>query len=1232
MASIDQQADGGLTLSDWPDAERSKASRYLAQRLAETRADYKSVALAGFALGAAVAGLAWLAAGILIEHWWLAGGMPLWLRWAWLLVGLAGAVAAAIRWLVPLLRYRVNLVYAARSIEREFPELHNDLVTAVLVRSPAASDSRAIRIAASLDHRAARQLKSVPVDGVIDKQHLVRLAAVLAVLVIGGSLYTLLSPKNPFVSAARLIAPWSGWAAPSRVSIESIECFWGSVQDPGRAAGGLPIVGGRLLDERRRLELSGGQTRLVRGRQLLFAASIAHLGAAEVPVVEVTPLLDDGRVDRRAEAWQARLRWSAEADRYVARLPASGTGLDRSVRLQLAAGDARSKAVTVQVIDAPSLLVRQAEYRFPAYTDRPPEQRQWQGDLRGLEGTEVLLDVESNEPLDAAWIDFLDTQREDDLRLLVSREEPTRAQGRLSLRLSADRTAAEHPSYRLRFRPRGDDRTGDQQIIDEPLTHRIEVLPDLAPEVSIDHPVETPLRVPPRAPVRIKLQAVDPDYALTEVRVETRAEGGGGVRSRVLWRVDPDQPDGRAAGGLRASTRIVPAEEAAGAAVIEYRGVAIDNRHPEPNTAATPWRQLIVDELAPPPSDPEPQWPDRKPTDAGGDQSAAGESSQPSAAGGAESKPQPTDPRDEPRSDEATGKPSPQSEKPSPQSEKGDQPPGDSGMQDAGGVAGPGEGQGEGGDQAAGQQAGGQRQAEGAASDANESNGGADGGRQPAGEPAADSPLKSRGDTGRDSGGGDVKAADPGGEPNADAGKPSGPKGDADGAEAGSRQRPGAAEEADSSGAEQDRMQGRGDGASAADAAGDRQPAAAEGPTDDAAADAPPKPGLASDGIDDGEALERILDHRRRQNPTANDGREQGDRAADGESACRPEAGEPCGEAGCKTCQGGGAGGGTAGGSQAAGGQSAEEPGGGQPAGDQSPAAEPTDTADSAAGEDAAAGRSGSPDAGGGSPAGQPGEMPAAEGASGGKGANADPEADAAAADAGGNDDAAADMPDGKAAGEGGEPDKPGTNDAAARPEDRLGEPKDGGSSSAQPDSGGEPAAAGDPDAAAAGDASGTPAASTTGGGGQKGGDQPDDRDDPAETAEAKPLEFERQDLSGIRRAADLALDHLRDAVRSGDDEVLDELGWSPEQAQDFLDRWDLMRRQAETDDPGKRGEFDRTLRSLGLRPDGVRSSGQVPTERRGPQADGRRTKPPLDYRERFKAFLKGTGGRLESE
>ena len=83
-------------------------------------------------------------------------------------------VDALVWWTVGfwLVRYRVNLVYAARTIEQEFPELHNDLVNAVLVR-PQGNDSRADLIARSLDHRAARQLTSLPADGVIDKQHLV---------------------------------------------------------------------------------------------------------------------------------------------------------------------------------------------------------------------------------------------------------------------------------------------------------------------------------------------------------------------------------------------------------------------------------------------------------------------------------------------------------------------------------------------------------------------------------------------------------------------------------------------------------------------------------------------------------------------------------------------------------------------------------------------------------------------------------------------------------------------------------------------------------------------------------------------------------------------------------------------------------------------------------------------------------------------------------------------------
>jgi hypothetical protein len=69
------------------------------------------------------------------------------------------------------------------------------------------------------------------------------------------------------------------------------------------------------------------------------------------------------------------------------------------------------------------------------------------------------------------------------------------------------------------------------------------------------------------------------------------------------------------------------------------------------------------------------------------------------------------------------------------------------------------------------------------------------------------------------------------------------------------------------------------------------------------------------------------------------------------------------------------------------------------------------------------------------------------------------------------------------------------------------------------------------------------------------------------------------------------------------------------------------MRRMAESDDPVQRGDFERAVRSLGLRPDGVRSNRDVPSDVRGGQAEGRRSRPPSEYREQFKAYTQGTAG-----
>ena len=69
------------------------------------------------------------------------------------------------------------------------------------------------------------------------------------------------------------------------------------------------------------------------------------------------------------------------------------------------------------------------------------------------------------------------------------------------------------------------------------------------------------------------------------------------------------------------------------------------------------------------------------------------------------------------------------------------------------------------------------------------------------------------------------------------------------------------------------------------------------------------------------------------------------------------------------------------------------------------------------------------------------------------------------------------------------------------------------------------------------------------------------------------------------------------------------------------------MRRLADSDDPRQRGEFERAVRSLGLRPSGVQSSRDVPADAKGGQAEGRRSRPPASYREQFEAYLRGTTG-----
>jgi len=1187
-------ASAELAVAGWQSGgeAESKSDRYLARRLAAASADFKGVALTTFVLGAAVCGGAWLVLGILVEHWLVPGGLSPSLRWAWLGVAALALVAAAIRWLVPLVRYRVNLVYAARAIEREHPELHNDLVNTVLVK--AHPESNPAKVVRSLERRTAKQLADVPVEAVIDRTVPLRLAYVLAALVGLAGLYELAAPKSLLVSAARLLAPWVGWAAPSRVRIEPPQLAWRMPAEQGP------------LDEaidRRRIAVEAGSATLVRGRQLVVAADIRGLRRDEKPVVVVAPLRGDGAVDTAAAAWRTELGRGQTAGGpqrlFTAILPDAARGLDHAVEITLEAGDARTAPIRVAVVDSPTLLVREIRYAFPAYTRRPPETVAWQGDIRAVEGTEVTIVAESNQPLEDAWID-LDGDGSRDLRFAKSAADLARVMKSFHLHLDADGVKPEHASYRLVFQPRAAADAGREAVITDAMEHRIEVLADVAPEVAIEEPRESPLRVPPAAPVTVRVQARDPDFALARVTIETRLQGGAAGPEVVV--LEQEQ-----SGMFRGTAQLVPERLGAGpGATLEYRAVATDNRPKRPNVAHSPWQALRIDPAAPP-RQPEQPPAGRKQSDDGRSQGEAGADGQPGASGQSGEKKQPGDGGNDQRSggDDPRSKDMPQNQggddqraAPQPkQSSDGKQPGKEDGQQQ--GAQNGDQQQPQDGKQPGDQQGQGKNQGQGA----EQGQGlGAEGQRQGGQEQESGKPQ---------SGGKQGGGKQPGSERDA-GGKAGGAK-------------PGAS------------------GGQQADGNAGQQGGGKQGQRGDARGKA-----VAADGTNDGEAMERILEHRREQG--GKDGGENGESAgqeadggndgqgkkpeqgqgkegqgkegdakqkgqgsgerpdgamqpgAEGEhehTPCAAADGKPCGKEGCPTCkgqggaqagEGSGAGGekqGAQSGKQGAGEKGAGKKGAGQAAGEGPGQGEGQGqgVGQEAGGTSLAAGKPGN-QAADGKPSGAAGDKQTGGQQPGEQAAQADKGSESQGSEQG--------------QGAGG---KQGEGTAAAQ------KPGD-----AQPSASGQPGSG----------------AGETGSGGWAGGDsakRPEGQPLPDGPAPSKETEWGEQNLTNARNATNLALDYLRKAVESGDTAVLDRLGWTADEARAFLDRWQKMRQFSESADPVERGQFEQTMRSLGLRPDGVRSSRDVPSDARGGQAEGRRSRPPADYQEQFKAYTQGTSG-----
>ena len=120
--------------------------------------------------------------------------------------------------------------------------------------------------------------------------------------------------------------------------------------------------------------------------------------------------------------------------------------------------------------------------------------------------------------------------------------------------------------------------------------------------------------------------------------------------------------------------------------------------------------------------------------------------------------------------------------------------------------------------------------------------------------------------------------------------------------------------------------------------------------------------------------------------------------------------------------------------------------------------------------------------------------------------------------------------------------------------------------------------------------------------------------------------EADAANLEHARKATDLVLESLKDQQDEPDPELLKSLGWTKEELQAFIARWESMKRNAREQGGDAETELEDALRSLGLRRTGPgrRASNADNDQYRGMQDGGSRRRPPPEILEQFKAYRKG--------
>ncbi len=566
--------------SQFDDATR-RAERELLQRLRKTQSEIRRVDLWTTFCALATLALGLLFLGVLFDHWILPDGFSKQGRLYFAIFWLVSSVAFLVARLAPVLRRRVNSLYAAKILEEIGQDKHNSTINWLQLRKslakPTSSDVQTneearLALLKEVALQAVVKARALPNETIVDCSALTRWGAFFAATVAVCALYAILSPKSPFASFARIVAPLAKIERPQALRFESVT--------PGDAV----VFQGDVLE------------------------IVAEIPGAKANDVEILYSTEDSRLV------DVPLKMESEGvAKFCATLPGNERGFEENLLYRVVVGrggrfESVSETFRVEVRPQPSFRVEKTIFSFPSYTGLEKQTLENQGDVRALEGTRVEIVARSNYPLENAYFlpDGVETRA---VKMTRSPDDPELASTTFELKWKesdGDEKTPEFSSYRLLSQSVDGEKNRDAQ------NYNVSIVADLPPTIRWENDKEEIAEIPLNDAWRVKLLAEDPDYSLRRVELNLafhNAEDDARLASRAKLEPIPlpfpGVKSGAQADYATGPTPFVGVQTLSFATTpedlglevgdeIEYWGVAFDSKEPRPNVASTEKRLFVV--------------------------------------------------------------------------------------------------------------------------------------------------------------------------------------------------------------------------------------------------------------------------------------------------------------------------------------------------------------------------------------------------------------------------------------------------------------------------------------------------------------------------------------------------------------------------------------------------------------------------------------------------------------